>query len=95
MSTVQTLEPGSRHDLRVERERLELPVLGVLRPHCNMGIRRIQGDIGPYEGSKLLPAQASMRRSEIYDRAIGGNFHQTPQFVFGERSTVVGLLANR
>ena len=53
----------SRHDLRVKRQRLQPPIFGVLRPHCNMRIRRIQENIGPNEGAKLLSTQASMRRS--------------------------------
>ena len=53
----------SCHDLRVKRQRLQPPIFGVFRPHCNMRIRKIQENIGPYEGAKLLFMQASMRRS--------------------------------
>ena len=46
--------PKSRHDLRVKREGLQLPVLGVLGLHRDMRIGGIQEDIGPHEGAKLL-----------------------------------------
>jgi hypothetical protein len=46
--------PKCRHDLLVKWKGLQLPIFGVLRPYCDTRIRRVEKDIGPLEGAKLL-----------------------------------------
>ena len=60
----------SHYDLRVKREGLQPPVLGVLGLHHDMWIGRIQEDIGPREGVKLLSLQAQNCRGPFRPQLI-------------------------